>query len=245
MKKKRDFWDMSWNPVWGCLNNCPFCYARKIAWRYSEQIAKKEISYLSQFGIIYDIQTKLEKLTQKLKHFQPVWLESNYVRSFPKKPNIIFVNSMSDPAYWEHEWYEKIVQRIAGNMQHTFVILTKKPQIYKFFKFPHNTILGLTITKNSDIEKLKLFLLIIKSNPVLLSFEPIQEKMNMNINNLFVYGIDWIHIGEESGNRKGQIQATKEMIQPIYDLKEIPVFMKNNLERLYPGKLRKEFPVLT
>jgi len=127
-------------------------------------------------------------------------------------------------------------------MQHTFVILTKQPEIYKKYTFPHNTILGVSITKNSDINKLKLHLLTIINNRVLISFEPIQEKINNKIMDLLYFdGIDWIHVGEESGNRKERIRATREMIHPFFGL-DIPVFMKNNLNRLFPGQLRKEFP---
>jgi len=33
-KTKIDWCDMTWNPVTGCLNSCPYCYARKIAKRF-------------------------------------------------------------------------------------------------------------------------------------------------------------------------------------------------------------------
>jgi len=34
--------DMTWNPVWGCRNNCEYCYARKIAGFRYKQIAEKD-----------------------------------------------------------------------------------------------------------------------------------------------------------------------------------------------------------
>jgi hypothetical protein len=31
---KIDWTDFTWNPVTGCYNNCPYCYARRIAGRF-------------------------------------------------------------------------------------------------------------------------------------------------------------------------------------------------------------------
>jgi len=33
-KTKIDWADYTWNPVWGCENNCPYCYARRTAERF-------------------------------------------------------------------------------------------------------------------------------------------------------------------------------------------------------------------
>jgi len=30
--------DLTFNPVWGCLNHCEYCYARKIAKRFAGKI---------------------------------------------------------------------------------------------------------------------------------------------------------------------------------------------------------------
>lgn len=248
---KKDFWDMTWNPVWGCLNNCPYCYARQIAKRYAEQIARKEMNYKYGKGWRYNKNQNLMEheylcLVDKLNNFKPTWLESNYVRKFPKKPSIIFVNSMSDPAYWEQEWYEKIVTRITENMQHTFVILTKSPEIYRKYTFPHNTILGVTCTTQLKINELECHLSNWWEpiNKLLISIEPIQGKIYISPF-LRLSAIDWIHVGQESGNRIYRIRATRGMIQPFFWLKDIPVFMKNNLAGIVPGmELRKEFPEL-
>ena len=33
---------MVWNPVWGCLSKCKYCYPNRMAKRFGMQIAKKE-----------------------------------------------------------------------------------------------------------------------------------------------------------------------------------------------------------
>jgi protein gp37 len=253
---KRDFWDFSFNPVWGCENKCEYCYARRIAKRYYKQIALKEIKYITK-KMFYLSETEWAKgemncglplnytinsLENKLKTFTPTWLESNYVRKFPKKPSIIFVNSMSDPAYWKQFWYEKILKRITKNFQHTFVILTKDVNIYKKYTFPHNTILGVTCTTQKTIDQLEVDISnwFDPNNKVLISIEPIQEEIKIP---LFLQTmIDWIHVGQESGNRKNRIKATADMVRPFYNL-SIPVFMKENIRGICYPNLRKEFPI--
>lgn len=37
-KTKIEWCDSTWNPVTGCLHNCEYCYARKIAERFAERL---------------------------------------------------------------------------------------------------------------------------------------------------------------------------------------------------------------
>ena len=73
-KTSIDWADWVDNPVWGCRNTCPYCYARQMARRIGK--------------------------TEDQKAFVPTWMHGNYSKAFPDKPLFIFVNSMSDIAYW-------------------------------------------------------------------------------------------------------------------------------------------------
>ena len=68
-KTKIEWADEVWNPVWGCLNNCPYCYARSIAKRFGK--------------------------TNGEQKFIPVWRDSAFNRKFAKSTKRVFVNSMS------------------------------------------------------------------------------------------------------------------------------------------------------
>lgn len=92
--------DWSWNPVWGCLNKCPYCYARNIAKRFGKQICGRD-------------------------DFAPVWIEKNFQKPIPKYATHIFVNSMSDPEFWKTSWTNKIWSKMAKYPDKKFVILTK------------------------------------------------------------------------------------------------------------------------
>ena len=139
-----------WNPVWGCRNGCPYCYARQLAQRFGK--------------------------TEDQKAFEPTWLQSSFDKSFPKKPSRIFVNSMSDICWWEREWMERVIERIKEYPEHIFQFLTKKQSIYFDYVFPSNCWLGFTVTRNEDIE----YLLILEENINFISLEPLHFKIHLS-----------------------------------------------------------------
>lgn len=210
-KTKIDWCDYTWNPVWGCKNNCPFCYARKIAQRF-----------------------------KMIKNFNnPEWIESNFNKSFLKKPSRIFVNSMSDMYFWKPEWMVKVLHKIYLNPRHIFLFLTKFPNIYNqydFDTFTPNILKGITITKNKDIPQN------IKMNNLFFSIEPILEFIDIKIN----YKVKWIIVGAETGNRKNKVIPKKEWIENIrlYCKKNnIPYFEKDSINKIVKRKLIREFPI--
>jgi len=144
-KTKIDWCDFVWNPVWGCLNKCEYCYAKKIAKRFWKQILEKEIDHLDKNNLIEN-NFQLYWLEACLKEFKPVFLYSNYDKPFPKKPSRIFVNSMSDIAFWTQDWMIDVLNKIRRHPEHIFLFLTKLPRIYEQYDFPKNCWLGITIT---------------------------------------------------------------------------------------------------
>lgn len=113
--------DATWNPIRGCTRvseGCRHCYAERVAARFSgpEQpyeglavMRNGEPRWTGEVGFI------AEHLEDPLK-----W----------RSPKRVFVNSMSDcwhPAVSD-EWLDKIFAIMARCPQHTFQILTKRPQ---------------------------------------------------------------------------------------------------------------------
>jgi len=89
LKESIGWCDMTWNPVWGCHTGCEYCYARQMAKRFAKRIAEKNFKgkEYEACRIAYEA---------SLKQFIPTWVESSFSKKFPKKPSLIFVNSMSD-----------------------------------------------------------------------------------------------------------------------------------------------------
>ncbi len=212
-KTKIDWADYTWNPVWGCRNNCPYCYARKAAQRFGES-------------------------------FEPHWKEKNFQRAMPKKPSMIFVDSMSDIAYWEDEWIDKVSRRMDANMQHTFLFLTKKPECYRRLDaiFSQNCWFGITITDQSAMNHCADVILKTRwhiPRRGFFSIEPLLER----IDPLLIP--DWLIIGAETGNRKGKVIPEVAWVQDLVDFvqcKNIPIWLKENLRGIWPGKLIQEKP---
>ena len=96
MSNKIGWCDMTWNPVWGCRNHCEYCYARGVAKRFANVIADKEYKYMYHINEICT-----GEFSNKLKHFVPTFINSQYNKKLPKKPQRIFVGSMSEIYYWK------------------------------------------------------------------------------------------------------------------------------------------------
>ena len=96
-KTKIDWCDETYNYVIGCKNNCPYCYAKKMNTRFK---------WIKNFN-------------------EPEWREQMFQRKFPKKPSRIYLNSMSDIAFWKIDWIGKTLDKIMDYPQHRFLFLTK------------------------------------------------------------------------------------------------------------------------
>ncbi len=216
-KTKIDWCDYTWNPVWGCKKGCEYCYAKKIAKRFHPD-----------------------------HDFKKPWFKpKRFNSSFPKEPSIIFVNSMSDPAYWERNWVKLVIGKISEHPQHKFLLLTKSPQFYDQFIWPSNCWLGTTITNQQQMDNLNNefpdYLWPDKYN-FFLSIEPLIE-------NIELYLIpDWIIIGAESGNRKGKVIPKKGWIERLVRQSAddewliASVFMKESLRGIMGDNFEQQFP---
>jgi len=238
MKNKIGWCNLTWNPVWGCLNCCPYCYAREMAKRFAIPMSKREVSHT---GRVVFYGTEDVSLT-KIRKFEPIFLESQFAQKFPKKSQRIFVGSMSEIYYWKDEWLEKVLEKVKLYPQHIFQFLTRYPEVYDRYIFPKNCWLGVTITREQDFGRGIPYLFVTSCNITFVSVEPILEYIGprpfSNAN------IDWVILGAETGNRKGKIIPKKEWVESIVKYcryKGIPVYLKDSLREICPVEI-KEFP---
>ena len=223
--------DATWNPITGCLNNCPYCYARKLA----EGRLKGRFGYENGFKPTLHA----DRLSQPHKL---------------KKPSKIFVCSMGElfgnwiPQHWFHAVWEVI----KANPQHTFQLLTKCPQyIGAFFecenieKVPANVWVGVSVTCKADLWRIDLLRKYVKGGIRFVSFEPLME----DIRNPDLTGIDWVIIGAETGSRKDRVRPMETWLENLsawVHCKGIPLFQKDNIRphvQNWSG-LWQEFPIL-
>ena len=252
-KTKIEWCDMTWNPVTGCLHECEYCYARKMAYRFREHdpytgsydahIIPIEFNvrhYLLEIGKI-GCRHENEKILYP-NGFDPTF--HRYRLDEPsqiKKSQNVFVCSMADlfGEWVPDEWIERVFEACEAAPQHRYLFLTKNPKRYLdlYTKCVPDEKLwfGTSITGNTTVFPSS------KSHNFFLSIEPLLTPMRF----LDLEGIRWVIIGAETGNRKGKVIPKREWIENIVNYcreKNVPVFMKDSLADIWKLPLIQEYP---
>ena len=243
MSTKIEWCDAVFNPIWGCRNNCPYCYARKMAKRFAITMHRKNYDYHKGIGDYSNEEHR--KVYVKAKNFTPQWLESNFQKKFPKKPKRIFMNSMSDINFWRPEWMERVLEKVKQYPQHTFMFLTKFPEVYTRYDFlKENIWRGITVESQEMVDKrfpqrFRYYTWMQRPGKTFLSIEPLLGDITD------IPYCDWVIVGAETGNRKNKVVPDMEYFGNIYYKcweKKIPYFEKDSIQAITGRKPIREFP---
>jgi protein gp37 len=208
-KSKIEWTESTWNPVSGCTkisNGCENCYAERMAKRLQAMGTR---GYENGFEVTLHPHT-LEK---------PLKL---------KKPQIIFVNSMSDMFHKDvpDEYIMKIFDVMNRAHWHTFQVLTKRPerlaQMADRINWTDNIWMGVTVESNDYVDRVN-YLRNLNIKVKFLSVEPLID----SVDTMDYTGIDWVIVGGESGY--GCREIKKEWVLEVKDKCEkdnIPFFFK-------------------
>lgn len=247
MPTKIEWTDATWSPITGCSKistGCKHCFAE----RMSKRLA-------GRYGYPKDDPFKVtfhpNRLEQPLK-----W----------KKPRKIFVCSMSDMFHDDVDlsWIEDILTVMAEAPQHTYLILTKRPEnmreslcndvfwpdvsrIKEGKHYLRKLWLGVTAENQEQADRRIPILLDIPAAVRFVSAEPLLE--NININKYLQKGLDWAIIGSESGpgRRPFNPEWAWRIIQQCKKNQK-SVFYKQDQQEKTPkinGKRYIEFPQIT
>jgi len=150
---------------------------------------------------------------------------------------LIFEGSMGDifGDWVPDSWAGNILCTIANCHDHIFLISTKcQKNLLKWNRFfPPNLWLGVSVTRQEDIERL-LYLNMTDAKIKYISFEPLLGPINTSFD-----GIDWIILGAQTRPTKiPKEEWIQSLIAQARDL-NIPVFLKDNLR--WTEKIQ-EFP---
>ena len=177
--------EMTWNPTTGCDKvsaGCKFCYAEVMSKRLKAMGIEKY-----QDG--FDIKIHEEELKKPYS-----W----------KKPRVVFVNSMSDLFHPDVpvDFIQKVFKVMKENPQHVFQLLTKRPEILKYYDsegwldWSHNIWMGISVEDERVMSRIDL-LRDTNARVKFLSCEPLIGPLpNMNLEK-----IDWVIVGGESGRK--------------------------------------------
>ena len=237
-KTKIEWCDMTWNPVTGCLHDCEYCYAKRIAERFKPK--SPLLHDCSQPGNgLHEIRYK----SQPYKYGFAPTLHS-YRLGNPigiAKPKRIFVCSMADlfGDWVPDEWISEVMKACAKAPQHTYLFLTKNPKRYGNLNLlrylPPKFILGTTVTNAHDFMKVPLYFDYLSHS--FLSIEPLLGDLAEYIN---FSKYSWVIVGAQTG--PSPVKPKHEWVQSIIvQCREagVPVFLKDNLN--WPEKIQ-EFP---
>lgn len=251
-KTKIEWCDATWNPVTGCLHGCEYCYARRIAERFSagwECECDFPILVEPARGQRIGKDGRVETTTQPYPYgFKPTFHKYKLKEiEHWKKSKRIFVCSMADlfGDWVPDNVIEEVMIATKSVPWHTYLFLTKNPKRYIDLVnkglLPHKHWYGTSITKSKD--EYAFFDDSVGYN-WFLSIEPILEDLGA----LFPQSAKpkWIIVGAETGNRKNKVVPQKKWIDNIVNqCKEynIPLFMKDSLIPIVGEEnMLREFP---
>ncbi len=217
-KSKIEWTESTWNPITGCTKispGCKNCYAERMSRRLQ---AMGNPSYSNGFTLT----CHEHLLARPLK-----W----------KKPQMIFVNSMSD--LFHKDVSIKFLHKIFNIMHqahwHTFQILTKRSsrllELNPIIEWSDNIWMGVSI-ENADYKYRIDNLRKTEAKIKFLSLEPLLGPLGR----LDLTDIDWVIVGGESGPKARMIE--KEWVLEIKEQclsRDVPFFFKQ-----WGGKNKKK-----
>lgn len=253
-KTKIEWCDYTWNPVTGCNHDCEYCYARRIAKRFSTEnkchsfvggypMSKNHV--LDEPAIVIETGKKspypfgFEPTLHKYRLFKP---------STMKEPQTIFVCSMADlfGKWVPDSWIEEVFTACEKVPQHRYLFLTKNPQRYielaKVGKLPSkdNMWYGTTATMPD-----KPFFYG-SAWHTFVSIEPILRDYKTEIDHMCDTFAQWVIVGAETGQRNKKVIPKKSWIDAIKETclkKNISLFFKDSLVPIVGEEnMFREFP---
>ncbi|NIO76311.1 MAG: DUF5131 family protein [Armatimonadetes bacterium] len=206
-------------------NPCPYCFARRMAARL-RGMPKGAVKYRNGFQPTFH-PDEIEKFRKKASRW--------------RKRRRVFVNSMSDindPVFTDDQIQQQI-QVATDHPQHTFMFLSKRPERYARFEWPHNAWLGATACDSETMARAS-HLDAAPAAVRFLSCEPLLEEVTIWPN----ARLSWIIIGAQTGpGAKPPRRSWVESLAAQADAIGVAVFFKDNLRKHFGDAfVRQEFP---
>lgn len=226
--------ESTWNPITGCIkvsSGCKHCYAERMALRLQ---GIGQPNYANGFTLTMH------------PHVLPLPLTW-------KKPQMVFVNSMSDLFHQDVPlaFIRKVFDAMRRASWHTFQVLTKRSarlfDLNQAIDWPSNVWMGVSVEDCNHMFRID-HLRQTGAHVKFLSFEPLLSPLP----NLDLRGINWVIVGGESG--PGARPLEEEWVLDIRDqclAAHVPFFFKQwggvnkkRAGRILQGRTWDEMPRL-
>lgn len=225
--------ESTWNPLTGCTKispGCKHCYAERMAHRLQ---AMGQPNYANGFKL---------SLHQHVLEYPLRW----------KKPQMVFVNSMSDLFHQEVplDFIQKTFAIMRQASWHTFQVLTKRSsrllELDQVIDWPDNVWIGVSVELCDYVYRID-HLRQTHAQVKFLSFEPLLGPLS----ELNLCDIDWVIVGGESGPGARPLKETWIIdIRDQCQYAHVPFFFKQwgginkkRYGRLLKGRTWDEMPM--
>jgi protein gp37 len=227
----------SWNPLTGCLHNCPYCYAKHFANRLYQDGPKFAPA-------LWPDRLKAPRNTPfpraRIEAEPDLWKR----RALGK----VFLCSLADlfGRWVPKQWIDAVLAEVRAAPQWTFLLLTKFPIRMAEFDFPENAWVGTTVDCQARVANAERAFRKVKAGVKWLSCEPLLEPLKFTDLGAF----QWVVLGGAS-----QQPGTPPFHPPLEWVAQIDrdareagcrVFWKPNLlaepPREYPGDAAVQLP---
>lgn len=234
-KSSIEWTEATWNPTTGCnkvSSGCKFCYA---------EVMTRRLKGMGQ-----------EKYRDGFKlRLHPDTVSAPYLW---KKPQLVFVNSMSDLFHKDVplNFIRQVFQVMNQTPQHTYQVLTKRADILKqyapYLDFTHNIWIGVSVEDQNVTDRIE-HLRKVNAHVRFLSLEPLLGPLN----DLNLDGIHWVIVGGESGQKARQMKRVwVEAIRKHCKHQNVPFFFKQwggknkkQAGRILNGRTYNDMPLVT
>lgn len=259
-RTKIDWADGTWNPVSGCLHECPYCYARNQTRRFQPKpsewpepntvkvAAHDERCFIAtKPTTLRDADGKYLRSTPYPRGFAPTMHthKLGHLKS-AKAPRRIFVGSMTDlfGDWVPDEWLAAIFRECHDAPQHVYMFLTKNPKRYtelaekNLLPEGDNYWWGTTApTPETPFWFSEKHNTYVSIEPILAPFEAAGAEALAHTN--------WVIVGAMTGPGARKHQPERSWIDNIRaacDSAGVPVFMKSSLTDIWGEPLLQEHP---
>ena len=211
----------TWNPVTGCLHNCPYCYARDIAARFYKQ------GFVPAF------------VPSRLHAPRHQKVPAAAVHNVGEKN--VFCCSMADlfGKWVPQAWIDAVLAEAKRANDWNFLFLTKFPQKLAEQEWPDNAWCGTTVDRQFRVPIAEKSFRNVTAGVKWLSCEPMLERLTFTSLDMF----DWVVIGGASkSSETPAFQPPWEWVEHLIRQARAAgcrVYLKPNLEsrpREYPGE---------
>lgn len=179
----------SWNPVSGCMHDCPYCYARDIAERFYPQKFEPSL-YPGRLQAPRRMRFPADEIARLSAS------DSKDDRAKATGLGNVFTCSMADlfGRWVPAEWIELVLKEVRAAPQWNFLFLTKFPIRLAEFEFPDNAWVGTTVDCQIRVANAERAFRKVKAKVKWLSCEPMIEPLHFTSLEMF----DWVVIGGAS-----------------------------------------------